>query len=70
MASSSETYLQTVSAELSRYESLLGRFEKAWKEGRRPAIEDYLAEAQAAPLPVLGELVHVELVPKIRIRLA
>jgi serine/threonine protein kinase len=37
------------------------RFERAWKEGRRPAIEDYLAEASAPErAALLRELVPLE----------
>src|SRR4051812_44085094 len=66
MALSREAHSQGVAAGLSRYESLLARFEKAWKEGRRPVIEKYLAEARGAPPAGLVELVHIELELRLR----
>jgi tetratricopeptide (TPR) repeat protein len=45
-----------------RIDALCNRFEKAWKEGRRPAIEDYLAEAPAPERsPLLRELIALEM---------
>jgi hypothetical protein len=38
-----------------------GRFERAWKAGPRPRIEDYLADVpEPQQPPLLGELIRVE----------
>jgi serine/threonine protein kinase len=42
-------------------ETLVERFEKAWRRGQRPNIDDYLPVDKANRLAVLDELAHVEL---------
>jgi WD40 repeat protein len=44
-----------------RLERILERFAHAWQRGERPALEDYLAEAQAERRGLLIELVHEDL---------
>jgi serine/threonine protein kinase/WD40 repeat protein len=44
-----------------RLEEQVRQFETAWKQGRRPAIEDYLPPAGSARPAVLLELVHTDL---------
>jgi serine/threonine-protein kinase len=39
-------------------ESLIGRFEEAWEQGQRPAIDDFLP---AGDVTALAELIHVDL---------
>src|SRR5262245_31097961 len=36
-------------------------FDRAWHEGRRPRIEDYLAEAAGERQPLFTELLRIEL---------
>lgn len=43
------------------YEDLIRRFERAWLAGRRPAVEDFLHEADPSDHDLLVELAHVEL---------
>ncbi len=42
-------------------ETILQRFEDAWKQGRRPAVEDYLPPSGPLRQAVLCELVHTDL---------
>jgi serine/threonine protein kinase/tetratricopeptide (TPR) repeat protein len=42
-------------------ESIIQRFEEAWHEGERPAIDDYLPTEAARRRPALIELVHADL---------
>jgi WD40 repeat protein/predicted Ser/Thr protein kinase len=44
-----------------RLERLVLQFERLWLEGRKPSIDDFLAAPGTDRLPVLVELVHVEL---------
>src|SRR5947209_7117748 len=45
----------------SALEGVVKRFETAWRQGRRPAIDDYLPAGEPLRTGVLVELVHVEL---------
>jgi hypothetical protein len=42
-------------------EEIVERFEKAWREGRRPEIQDFLPPADPLRAAVLVELVHTDL---------
>src|SRR5262245_20364289 len=44
-----------------RLESIVTRFERAWRNGEQPAIEDFLHIDPAARPALLLELVHAEL---------
>src|SRR5262245_21707173 len=45
-----------------RVDEACDRFEKAWKEGKGPRIEDYLAEApEPERVPLLRELLALEI---------
>jgi hypothetical protein len=44
-----------------RLERVLERFEHAWEQGQRPALDDFLADAQAERRALLIELVHEDL---------
>src|SRR5262249_9060587 len=45
---------------------VLDRFEGAWKSGRRPDLDGYLATAQAERLALLVEMVHADLDYRLR----
>src|SRR5262245_17152547 len=49
------------SASWHRLELVLRRFEEAWKRGERPSIDDYLPREPQERLPLLAELVHLDL---------
>ena len=49
-----------------RLERITGRFEEAWREGGRPAIDDYLPSDPESRAAVLIELVHAELELRLR----
>src|ERR1700686_2974980 len=42
-------------------DALLDRFEAAWRDGKRPAIEDYLPDDPGGRRAVLPHLVHIDL---------
>jgi serine/threonine protein kinase len=48
-------------AEDAELEHLLRRFDRAWQRGERPALEEYLAQANGQRRAALLELVHTEL---------
>src|SRR5580658_7525159 len=54
---------QTLASEVwARLELLLEAFEDAWLRGERPALEDYLSQAEPTERPaLLRELVHEDL---------
>ena len=43
------------------YEELIDRFEQAWEQGARPALDDYLPAGEARCRAALIELVHTDL---------
>src|SRR5438270_1244266 len=47
-------------------DGVVQRFEKAWENGGRPAIDDFLPHDGPDRLPVLIELVHVDLERRLR----
>src|SRR5438105_4717570 len=47
-------------------DAVVQRFEKAWQSGGRPAIDDFLPRDGPDRLPVLIELVHVDLERRLR----
>jgi WD40 repeat protein/serine/threonine protein kinase len=49
-----------------RWERLLERFEQAWETGASPCLEDYLAGAGGNRLPLLVDLVHIDLEYRLR----
>jgi hypothetical protein len=49
------------SSDWTRFNAAADRFERAWKQGPRPRIEDYLAEVHEQRRPrLLEELLRVE----------
>jgi serine/threonine-protein kinase len=50
------------SEDWAKWEGILARFDRAWQQGARPALEEYLPPADAAErFAVLNELAHLEL---------
>ncbi len=47
--------------ENSVLERVIERFEESWRQGKQPAIDDYLPEEAVQRREVLIELVHVDL---------
>src|SRR6516165_9565946 len=45
----------------SRVDFWAKRFETAWREGKKPVLEDYLPPEASLRLPVLIELIHIDL---------
>jgi serine/threonine-protein kinase len=61
MAASPEPAVSSSTQAWERREEFIRRFEAAWQQGGRPAIEDYLPPTAADRHAVLVELVHAEL---------
>jgi serine/threonine-protein kinase len=60
--SGAKSYLQHLgSAEWSRIEQVLQGFEAAWQSGSQPAVEDFLPPGESGNVPLLAELVHLDL---------
>jgi serine/threonine protein kinase len=49
------------SSEWNKLEQVVERFEEAWLNGGRPAIDDFLNHCDVEPLKLVGELVHADL---------
>ena len=52
----------------SALEDVVKRFERAWRQGPRPAIDDYLPSGGPLRPDALVELVHVELELRLKAR--
>jgi serine/threonine protein kinase len=61
MAGTNNILSELASGERDRLNALVHRFEDVWQGGRRPAIDDFLPPGPSGRLPLLVELVHVEL---------
>jgi hypothetical protein len=61
MAGTNDILSGLASGERDNLHALVHRFEDVWQGGRRPAIDDFLPPGPCGRLPVLVELVHVEL---------
>jgi WD40 repeat protein/serine/threonine protein kinase len=66
MSASLHHVLNLTDEQWLQLERITGRFEEAWREGERPAIEDYLPLDPEGRSSVLIELVHAELELRLR----
>jgi serine/threonine protein kinase len=57
---------QEFPAELARLESIVERFENAWRRGQPPAIDEYLQADDVEPRKLVVELAHVDLECRIK----
>lgn len=61
MADAPRLFPKLADADWQRREQLIQRFEQAWRNGPRPAIEDFLPAGDADRPAILVELVHADL---------
>src|SRR5689334_10222011 len=61
MAIEPERFSRLSPAEIEELERSVSRFETAWQSGSRPNLAQFLPATERLRLPVLRELVHVDL---------